>query len=44
MGIQRNMGRTSAMPRAKKASTQKKVNSVAARKTPIKIRAIGEPK
>jgi hypothetical protein len=32
------------MPRAKKVSSQKKVKSVAARKTPMKIRAIGEPK
>ena len=43
-GIHRNSGRTSAMPRAKKAATQKKAKSVAARKTPTKISAMGEPK
>ena len=44
MGIQRNIGRISATPRAQKASTQKKTNRLAARKTPTKMRAIGEPK
>ena len=43
-GIHRNRGRTSAMLRAKKVSAQKKRNSVAARNTPMKIRARGEPK
>jgi hypothetical protein len=44
VGIQRNMGRRSAMPRAKNSSTQKNVKSVAARNTPTKISAIGELK
>ncbi len=43
-GIQRKRGRTSAMPRAKKVSTQKKENNVAARNAPTKMSAIGEPK
>jgi hypothetical protein len=43
-GIQRNIGRTSAMFRAKKVSTQKKVKRVAAKNTPTKIRAMGELK
>ncbi len=32
------------MPRAKNVSTQKNENNVAARKTPTKMRAMGEPK
>ncbi|OQA38078.1 MAG: hypothetical protein BWY52_03301 [Chloroflexi bacterium ADurb.Bin325] len=43
-GIQRKSGRTSAMPRAKKVSTQKKANNVTARNAPMKSSAIGEPK
>jgi hypothetical protein len=43
-GIQLKSGRTSASPRAKKGSTQKKVKSVTAKKVPKKIMAMGEPK
>ena len=43
-GIQANRGRTSAMPRAKNASTQKNVNRVAARKAPTAMKASGELK
>jgi hypothetical protein len=43
-GIQRNSARTSAMPRGKKVSTQKNTKRVAARNTPTKINAMGEPK
>jgi hypothetical protein len=43
-GIQLNIGRTSAMPRAKKVLTQKKVKRVTARNAPMKMIAIGEPK
>ena len=43
-GIQRKSGRTSAMPRAKNVSTQKKENRVTAKNAPTKMRAIGEPK
>ena len=44
MGIHSNSGRTSAMLRAKKRSTQKKMNSRAARNTPMKMKAAGEEK
>ena len=43
-GIHSNNARTSATPRAKNESTQKKTKSVSTRKTPTKISAIGEPK
>ena len=43
-GIQRKSGRTSAMPRAKKVSTQKNENRVATRNAAMKMIAIGEPK
>ena len=43
-GIHRNNGRTSATFLTKKVSTQKKMKRLAARKTPMKMRARGEPK
>ena len=44
IGIHSNSGRTSAMLRAKKRSTQKKMKSSAARNTPMKMKAAGEEK
>ena len=43
-GIQSKSGRTSAMLRAKKRSTQKTMKSSTARKTPMKMKAAGEAK
>ena len=43
-GIPANSGRTSAMPRAKNASTQKNMNRVAARNAPTAMKASGELK
>jgi hypothetical protein len=40
IGIQRNNGRTSAMPRTKKVSTVKKMKSTAARNVPRKIGSV----
>src|SRR5262249_14955443 len=43
-GIHWNSGRTSARPRAKKVSTQKKTNRVTARKAPRKRNPAGDAK
>ena len=43
-GIHSNIGRTSAMLRLKKVSTQKNMNRVAARKAPKKMKAAGVAK